>query len=140
MRKVTGEEKLMGTAPRSLNFQEPTGTSGFVSKEGIPTMKFSDSEKAHIVISQYVTADSKATDTLVARLSEIASGFEMDSDVLTYSILKRRDDVDTEITVFERYTSKDTYNRVVAEFNELMYVWRIQLSLTLKTYLLMVGL
>jgi len=116
MRKVAAEEGLMGKDYPALVFLEPVGTSGFLGND----MEFSQAKDAFIVVSRYTTAGAEATNSLSGSLMEIAEMCSRDKNVLSYYPLKRRDGVETEMTVFERYASQSGYEGVTEKLEELI--------------------
>lgn len=111
MRKGVVDEELYDTKTRILIFQEPAISSGFLTKDD-ESMVFSATVQPYVVVTKYTTSSDRDTDELMGKLSNVADACRQEKEVLTFFPMKRLDEVDTEITVFERYTSEDGYKAV----------------------------
>ena len=120
MRKTVEDEQLYDTKNRILIFQEPATDTGFLTKENESVMLFSEAKDVFVFVLHLKTADPEATKTLVENLSKVASAFKADKDVLSFFPMTRIDDVKTEVTVFERFTSLAEFQRIWKEYDHLM--------------------
>lgn len=120
MRSAGADENLF-LRPTDLIFLEPACESGYITKEG-HDVRFCSAEARDtlIVVRIYSTKNMEATQMLLAQLNALAQRANEDG-ILTYMPFKRRDSVDTEVSVLERYSSKAAFEQAEKSLHELRY-------------------
>jgi hypothetical protein len=105
---------LLAPPTPNLTFRAPSGV-GFLSKSSEVELLTSDT---FVVMSEYSTKGGDHTVSLLKALEDEATSVFEKADVLSYWALKWLDpESDTNILVFERYTSKKAYDDISSEIN-----------------------
>ena len=111
MRSVGADDNLF-LQPTALIFLEQSGDNGFMVKEKSDVMFGKEgTAETLIVVRKYVTANANFFQDMMRRLDRLAQKAWQLDGVLSYVPLARRDDVKTEISVLERYGSKEVFDR-----------------------------
>jgi quinol monooxygenase YgiN len=118
MRASLVNDELVEEVPQLL-FRTPTGV-GFLSKSnGIELLDGKASRL--IVVSEYCLGTKEKQPILLSELGKIAEQFEKDNGVLSYWVLKDKDSDSSNIIVWERYSSDETYGEVSTKYKLLRY-------------------
>ena len=112
---VADESLLMTNSP--LIFSQPAADWGFLNLSGEPMIHFATTIEAVVVVTTYTTKDHKATATLLDRLSKISDALRQQEGVFAFYPLRRRDEVETEITIFQGHKSEEAYIRAKKAIN-----------------------
>ncbi|KAF7553875.1 hypothetical protein G7046_g6975 [Stylonectria norvegica] len=104
---VVNENLMMRNSP--LPFSQPAAEWGFLNSSNGPMIHFATAKEALIVVTTYTTENHEITAALLSQLLKIADVMRGQDDVFAYYPLRRLDNDETEITVFQAYRSERAY-------------------------------
>jgi quinol monooxygenase YgiN len=118
MRASLVNDELVEEVPQ-LVFRTPTGV-GFLSKS--KRIELLDGKASRlIVVSEYYLGRKEKQPLLLSELKKIAEHFEEENGVLSYWVLKNKDSDSSNIIVWERYLSDETYGELSTKYKSLRY-------------------
>ncbi|CAM1510706.1 Fc.00g010410.m01.CDS01 [Cosmosporella sp. VM-42] len=107
---VVGENLFMLNSP--LIFSQPAADWGFLNLSGEPMIYFATAKEALVLVTTYTTKNHETTATLLDKLSKISDTMRQQDGVFAYYPVRRLDNVETEITIFQGYKSVHAYRHV----------------------------